>query len=55
MFGNIVCAVDGSKHALKAARLASQLAIAGGATLTFLIVTKRLKLTEEEAKPDAHL
>ena len=47
MFGNIVCAVDGSKHALKAARLASQLAIAGGATLTFLIVTKRLKLTEE--------
>ena len=47
MFSNIVCAVDGSKHAIKAARLASELAIAGGATLTFLIVTKRLKLTEE--------
>ena len=47
MFSNIVCAVDGSKHALKAVRLACELAIAGGATLTFLIVTKRLKLTEE--------
>jgi len=47
MFSNIVCAVDGSKHALKAARLASELAVAGGAKLTFLIVTKRLKLTEE--------
>ena len=47
MFSNIVCAVDGSKHALKAARLASELAVAGGADLTFLIVTKPLKLTEE--------
>lgn len=47
MFNNIVCAVDGSKHALKAARLASELAVAGEAKLTFLMVTKRLRLTEE--------
>jgi nucleotide-binding universal stress UspA family protein len=47
MFSNIVCAIDGSKHALKAARLASELAVAGDAKLTFLIVTRRVKLTEE--------
>jgi nucleotide-binding universal stress UspA family protein len=46
-FGNIVCAVDGSPHGLKAARLASELAAACGAGLTFLTVTKRLKMTEE--------
>ena len=47
MFSNIVCAIDGSRHALKAARLASELAIAGGAKLTFLTVTKQIKLTEQ--------
>ncbi len=47
MFNNIVCAVDGSRHGLKAARLASRLALAGEAELTFLTVTRRLKLTEE--------
>jgi nucleotide-binding universal stress UspA family protein len=46
MFGNILCAVDGSPHALGAARLASELALAGGGKLTFLTVSKRFKLTE---------
>ena len=47
MFSNIVCAGDGSKHALKAAGLACESAIVGGAKLTFLAVAKRLKPTEE--------
>lgn len=47
MFSNIVCAVDGSQHGLRAATLASELAASCGARLTFLTVTKRLKLTEE--------
>ena len=47
MFSNIVCAVDGSRHGLRAAKLASELAAACGAKLTFLTVTKRLKMTEE--------
>ncbi len=47
MFGNIVCAVDGSRHGLKAAKLASEMAAGSGAKLTFLTVTKRLNLTEE--------
>ncbi len=47
MFENIVCAVDGSRHAIKAAKLASEFAIVGNAKLTFLTVTKRVKVTEE--------
>lgn len=47
MFRNIVCAVDGSDHAQKAAELASDLAAKVGAKLTFLTVTKELKVTEE--------
>ena len=47
MFGNIVCAVDGSRHGLKAAKLASEIAAACDAKLTFLTVTKRLKMTDE--------
>ena len=47
MFENIVCAVDGSRHAIKAAKLASELTAAGNAKLTFLTVTKRVKVTEE--------
>ena len=47
MFNNIVCAIDGSRHALKAARLASEMAVAGKATLTLLIVTKPVRLTED--------
>jgi nucleotide-binding universal stress UspA family protein len=47
MFKNIVCAVDGSQHALRAAELASELAAKIGAKLTFLTVTKPIKLTED--------
>ena len=46
MFNNIVCAVDGSRHAVRAAKLACELAGASNAKLTFLTVTKRIKLTE---------
>lgn len=47
MFKNILCAVDGSEHALRAAETASELAALCGASLTFLTVTKELKVTEE--------
>ncbi|MEM7222751.1 MAG: universal stress protein [Pseudomonadota bacterium] len=47
MFNSIVCAVDGSRHGLKAAQLASRLALAGDSDLTFLTVTRRFKLTED--------
>jgi len=47
MFKNIVCAVDGSRHALRAAELASELAAKVGAKLTFLTVTKPVKLTDD--------
>jgi nucleotide-binding universal stress UspA family protein len=47
MFSKILCAVDGSQHALKAARLAGQLAKRLDAKLTFLTVTKELTMTEE--------
>ena len=47
MFKTILCAVDGSDHALKAAEVASDLAEKYGADLTFLTVSKELKVTEE--------
>lgn len=47
MFDKILCAVDGSDHALKAARVASELAARHGGKLTLLTVTKPLKVTEE--------
>ena len=47
MFQNIVCAVDGSEHSLQAARVASQLAANFGAKLTFLTVTKKIRVTDE--------
>jgi nucleotide-binding universal stress UspA family protein len=47
MFQNILCAVDGSKPALKAAQTASSLAAELGAKLTFLTVTKEIDLTED--------
>lgn len=47
MFKHILCAVDGSDHARKAAEVASELAEKFGAALTFLTVTKELKVTEE--------
>ena len=47
MFSKILCGVDGSEHASKAADLASQLAARCQAKLTFLTVTKELKMTDE--------
>lgn len=47
MFSNILCAVDGSQHSLLAAKAASELAAKFGAKLTFLTVTKELKMTDE--------
>lgn len=47
MFSKILCAVDGSRHALKAAKLASELAERFGAKLTFLTVAKELKMSDE--------
>lgn len=47
MFANILCAVDGSDHALKAAKAASELAAKLGAKLTFLTVSKEIKMSDE--------
>lgn len=47
MFKNILCAIDGSEHALKAAEVASTLAARFDARLTFLTVTRQLKITPE--------
>lgn len=47
MFKNIVCAVDGSAHALKAAEVASNLAARFGAALTLLTVTREIKVTPQ--------
>ncbi len=47
MFKRILCAVDGSEHANKAAMLASDMAANFKARLTFLTVAKELKVTEE--------
>ncbi|MGF1608671.1 MAG: universal stress protein [Kiloniellales bacterium] len=47
MFQKILCPVDGSDHALKAAKLACELAAKHGSKLTFLTVTKPLKMTAE--------
>ena len=47
MYKHILCAVDGSDHALKAAEVAADLAEKYGSQLTFLTVTKELKLTDE--------
>jgi len=47
MFKKIVCAVDGSQHALRAATVASELAAKVGAKVIFLTVTKPVKLTED--------
>ena len=47
MFSNILCAVDCSQQSLLAAKTASELASRFEAKLTFLTVTKELKMTDE--------
>lgn len=47
MFKKILCAVDGSKNSMRAAEAASALAAKFDAPLTFLIVTKELKVTPQ--------
>lgn len=47
MFSDVLCAVDGSQHALKAAKVAAELASRFGAKLTLLTVAKKLKVSEE--------
>ncbi|RDD60708.1 universal stress protein [Ferruginivarius sediminum] len=46
MFRNIICCVDGSRHSERAAQAASELAARFDAKLTFLTVTKELKVNE---------
>ncbi len=47
MFKNILCAVDGSDHSLRAAKAAAELAAQFNAKLTILAVTKQIKLSTE--------
>lgn len=47
MFQNILCAMDGSEHSLRAAQQASVLAARFGARLHFLTVTKEIKVNDE--------
>jgi nucleotide-binding universal stress UspA family protein len=47
MFQNILCAMDGSEHSLRAAEQASILAARFGARLHFLTVTKEIKVNDE--------
>lgn len=47
MFKNILCAMDGSEHSLRAAGQASALAACFKAPLTFLTVTKEIRVTDE--------
>jgi len=47
MFKNILCAVDGSENALRAAKVAAELAAKFDAKLTLLTVAKKLELTEK--------
>lgn len=47
MFQNILCCVDGSKHALRAAEHACVLAQKFGSSLTLITVAKELKPSEQ--------
>ena len=46
MFRNILCAVDGSQHGLRAARTAAGLAAKLDASLVFLTVTKHIEVND---------
>lgn len=47
MFKNILCAVDGSEHSLRAATQACEMAKQGGGALTLITVTKPFKVSPE--------
>jgi nucleotide-binding universal stress UspA family protein len=47
MFQRLLCAMDGSEHSLRAAEHAAALAARFGASLSFLTVTKEIKVTDE--------
>lgn len=47
MFQRLLCAMDGSEHSLRAANHAAALAARFGASLSFLTVTKEIKVTDE--------
>ncbi|HKY95828.1 MAG TPA: universal stress protein [Kiloniellales bacterium] len=47
MFQRLLCAMDGSEHSLRAANHAAALASRFGASLSFLTVTKEIKVTDE--------
>ena len=47
MFQRLLCAMDGSEHSVRAANHAAALAAKFGASLSFLTVTKEIKVTDE--------
>jgi len=54
MYKNILCAIDGSKHSLRAATQACEMAKQSGGSLTFIVVTKPFKMSAEAKKYLAH-
>lgn len=47
MFSNILCAVDGSEHSLRAVSVACNLARKFGGKLSFLTVTKEVRVNDD--------
>lgn len=47
MYKNILCAIDGSDHSLRAAKQACEMAQQGAGSLTFIVVTKPFKVSSE--------
>jgi len=47
---NILCAIDGSQHSLRAATQACEMARQSGGSLTFIAVTKPFKVTGDAKK-----
>lgn len=50
MYKNILCAIDGSEHSLRAATQACEMAQQSGGALTFIVVTKPFKISAEAKK-----
>jgi nucleotide-binding universal stress UspA family protein len=47
MYKNILCGIDGSEHSQRAAKQACEMARQSGGALTFIVVTKPLKISSE--------